>query len=64
MKTRLYRTPIGTFNSHQDAYEALVRVDFDPNIEGMIVEELVDAPQYTDVYWIDGHKLSNPIRCF
>jgi len=63
MKKYIYRTPIGTFNSHQDAYEALVRVDYDPNMPGMIEQEPV-AENYTDVYWIDGNKLSNPVRCF
>lgn len=35
------------------------------------VRELIDgwkravsAPKCTDVYWIDGHKLSNPARAF
>ena len=63
MKKFIYSTPIGTFNSHQDAYEALVRVDYDPNIPGMIEQKEVEQ-NYTDVYWIDGHKLSNAVRCF
>jgi len=57
----IYRTPIGTFSSHQDAYEALLRVDYDPNERGMIVQEEV-SQTYTDVYWIDNHKLGNPVR--
>lgn len=57
----IYVTPIGTFPTWEDAACKLESCDFDPHQPGMIERKVVD---YTDVYWIDGIKLSNPVRVF
>lgn len=57
----LYATPIGTFGTYEEASDRLEACDIDPCEPGMIEAKPV---QYTDVYWIDGHKLSNPVRVF